>query len=872
LRHDRSTVPIATPMSTIAHGPLVGRQREVEDVLRLLEGARLVTITGAGGSGKTRVALEVATRADPDAVLVQLAAVSDPALVAPAIAQQLGLGGTAAEEGVLEALADRSLLLCLDNFEQVVDAAPLLAHILAAAPRVRLLVTSRTSLRLSEEQEFSLAPLDATEAVEFFTLRARRLQPGFEPDDAVREICRRLDGLPLALELAAARIKLLAPAQILDRLDRRLPLLGSGARDAPERHRTLDATIDWSYRLLTAEEQALFARLSVFPGGCTLDAAEVVGGEGADTLDQLASVLDKSLLYRRGGEDEPRYRMLETLRAYAADRLADEPAVAAATHRSQVAHYLGLAEAAEAQMVSGRYAHWIAVFRNELDNLEATILWALEHDPESGLRILGAIGSRVFHLAPARVAAWLDRALDVGRTAAVPPAVAARVATTAGYVRLVVRELDRAERVLLAAVTEWERIGDLGETARARALLGTVHAHVGRVENAREQVARALAEADEAGDERIRMMVRSNAGSALSVVDDHDGARAVLEELIPLAERAGASSFLFVARVNLGAVLLRQDPVRAAAVFGAALAQTDIADTQILHAREGIAMATLLTGDAEGARRLFGAYLDSARDSGRKGEVQAAVGGLMGVAIGRGDAAAAARLAGARAVIAPGVKLPSYLERFATEAREALGEETFERLAAEGAALPLDEVLAPVVADGGHEAARRTFVFTDIVSSTQLLELIGDAAWGALVAWHDRTLRRLFASHGGEEVDHAGDGFFVSFAAAEAAVACAVSVQRTLAEHRRSEGFAPEVRVGIHTADAERRADGGYHGIGVHTAARIAASAGGGEIAASLETARAAGAAVGGEPRSLVLKGLSAPVTVVDLDWRESSL
>jgi len=197
---------------TSAVGPLVGRRQEVAELRSLLEAERLVTLTGAGGSGKTRIALEVVSSFDGEAAFVGLAPVRDASLVAAVIAQELGIGGTGAEEALIEALESRRLLLCLDNFEHVIGAAPFVARLLAASPELRVLITSQTPLRLSGEQEFPLAPLVVDEAVEFFTVRARRFQPAFQPDDAVVEICRRLDGLPLALELAAARVKLLSPA------------------------------------------------------------------------------------------------------------------------------------------------------------------------------------------------------------------------------------------------------------------------------------------------------------------------------------------------------------------------------------------------------------------------------------------------------------------------------------------------------------------------------------------------------------------------------------------------------------------------------------------------------------------------------------
>ena len=295
--------------------PFLGRERELSEVLKLLsrEDVRILTLTGPGGTGKTRLAAQVAGLASgqyPHGVWwVPLAPLRDPELVLATAEQALG-----ARNGLAEHIVEKRLLLLFDNFEHMIEAAAGLAELLASCPNLDLLVTSREPLHISGEQEYSVPPLRHEEGVGFFVTRARAVEPDFELDEAVTEICRGLDDLPLALELAAARVKVLSPKQILARLDQRLPLLTGGARDAPERQRTLRATIEWSYELLTREEQHLFARLSVFVGGCTLEAVEEVAGADLDTLQSL---VDKSLL--RLSED--RYWMLETIREYAGERL-----------------------------------------------------------------------------------------------------------------------------------------------------------------------------------------------------------------------------------------------------------------------------------------------------------------------------------------------------------------------------------------------------------------------------------------------------------------------------------------------------------------------------------------------------------------------
>jgi predicted ATPase/class 3 adenylate cyclase len=861
-RHNQRVVSAAAIATSV--GPLVGRRRELAALQALVEVERLVTITGAGGSGKTRVALELMASAERDTAFVPLAAVREPAHVAAAIAQELGLG-RGDEQELVAALAQRRLLLCLDNFEHVVEAAPLVTRLLAAAPDLRVLVTSRTPLRVSGEQEFPLEPLAREDAVAFFAARARRFRPDFEPDEAVAEICRRLDDLPLALELAAVRVKLLAPAQILERLERRLPLLTGGARDLPERHRTLRATIDWSYQLLSVEEARLFQRLALFPGGCTLEAVEAVAGSVPDPFERLASLVDKSLLRRQDDAASPRFRMLETLREYALERLEDSGETAAA-HAAQCAHYVALAKCDRLEGTGPRYAEWEDLSRAELDNVESVVLWALDHDGPAAVEIVANWGLRLHRLGPARVGTWIERVLTVAETA--PPAEAARVYGTLAAVNT--RRRDHAgaaalyERALaLAAQHSPERVPSL------RARLAAAWAYMGRDEEGAAALELALAEARATNDDATLRGVLISVGYATVALHDLERGRAVLEEALVLCERTGAMRALATTHNNLGTVLLETEPERAAAHFRAGLAVPGLGPDQ-LRLREGLGVCALMLGDPESARRQL---LDVARETrriGRLGTLHASVTSLAAVAAATGRHETAARIAGATRAFRPSVAVEPYLRAFFADARRALGEERWGRLHADGEQLSIDDAIELAAAGEAAEEVRRAFVFTDIVSSTQLLELIGDDAWGDLVSWHDRTLRALFAAHAGEEVDHAGDGFFVAFPGAREAVACAGAIQLSLAAHRQANGFAPQVRIGVHSADATR-SDGGYRGLGVHTAARIAALAGGGEVVASLATADAAGASTAGPAEHVELKGLAEPVPVVRVAWRDAA-
>jgi predicted ATPase/class 3 adenylate cyclase len=354
-------------------GPLIGRERELEETIALLgERARLLTLTGAGGSGKTRLALQLAAEVAegfPDGVFwVPLAGVTERELVLPTVAATIG-----AKDGLADYLEPKRLLLLLDNFEQVLGAASELGDLLERCPNVKLLVTSRAALRLSGEREYEVEPLPETDAVSLFADRARAVVPSFEPDESVPEICRRLDGLPLAIELAAARTRILPPAQLLARLGRRLPLLTGGSRDAPERQRTLRATIEWSYDLLSATEQELFRRLAVFAGSLTVEAAEKIAEADLDTLESL---VERSLLRRWASG---RLGMLETIREFGLERLA-ESGEREATARAHLNYFLALAEAAQVKGESYT-PEGLDRLDSERDNFRAAMRWGARRGP-----------------------------------------------------------------------------------------------------------------------------------------------------------------------------------------------------------------------------------------------------------------------------------------------------------------------------------------------------------------------------------------------------------------------------------------------------------------------------------------------------------
>jgi predicted ATPase/class 3 adenylate cyclase len=397
----------------------VGRSGELARVRGLLGTGRLLTLTGAGGTGKTRLALEAAGQQIPEfpggVFFVELAPIEDPDLVASAIAQALGVREEPARpilDTLKDDLAERQLLLLLDNFEQILPAAPVIADLLTVSKGLKVLVTSRAGLHLRGEQEFTVPPLrlpeapdlltvdqlSEYEAVTLFVQRARALDPEFaiteENARVVAQICARLDGLPLAIELAASRIKLLAPSAMLERLEHRLALLTGGARDLPSRQRTLRETIGWSYDLLRPHEQTFFSRLAVFVGGWTIEAADAVAnpdeGLGIDTLDVVGSLVDKSLVGKEVDTSELRFGMLETIREYSAEQL-EETEAPNEIRRRHAAYFLDMAEAAEAELTR-RDLGWLDRLEREHDNIRAALQWAMDaEDVETGLRMTGAL-------------------------------------------------------------------------------------------------------------------------------------------------------------------------------------------------------------------------------------------------------------------------------------------------------------------------------------------------------------------------------------------------------------------------------------------------------------------------------------------------
>ena len=468
----------------IQSSAFVGRDRELEEAGALLRAHRLVTLVGPGGSGKTRLALQLAADAVdafPDGVFwVPLQALRDPDLVERAIGASIG-----ADDGLIERISNKRLLLLLDNFEQVIEAASTVAALLAATPNAKVLVTSREPLQVESEQRYPVEPLPDRDAVTLFAVRARSVVPRFEVTPAVEEICQRLDGLPLAVELAAARVALLEPDELLRRLDRRLPFLTSSFRDAPERQRTLRGTIAWSYELLNPAEQELFRRLAVFRGSFSVEAAEAICG--AD-LDLLQALVVKSLVRRWG---TGRLGILDTIREYALERL-EESSEADGIRRRHAQFYLDVAESANLNPSmfdqTKPIRHEIA--REEQNEIYGALAWALETKSLTlGLRLATNVGGYLWSVnRPQEGGRYFDRLVENANLDDVPPEILADALREYGAQAFLAGDTDKAQRLTEQSLAIYEQLGDEHGCAVMLHRLGINELAAGDIERARAHV------------------------------------------------------------------------------------------------------------------------------------------------------------------------------------------------------------------------------------------------------------------------------------------------------------------------------------------------------------------------------------------------
>ena len=509
--------------------PLVGRDRELAAAGALLRENRLVTLVGPGGSGKTRLALQLAAELIEDfeggVFWVPLQAVADPRLVESAIAQSVGAG-----DGVAEFLGGRTALLLLDNLEQVLEAAPDLAELLRETSRVKLLATSREPLNLVGEQRFPLEPLPDEDAITLFLERARAVDAGFSASPAVGEICRRLDGLPLALELAAARVSVLSAEALASRLERALPLLTGGARDVPERQRTLRSTIAWSYELLTEDEQRAFRSLAVFAGSFDLDAALPVGGVD---LDALQSLTDKSLVRRWGSG---RFGMLETIHEFAAERLS-EAGEDGEVGRRHAVHFLAVAQSAKLA-VDDDGPGSPETARLERANLRGALQWAVDNrESELGLRLAVALVRFWVSEAPFEGDQWFG-ALLAG-AGDLDQGLRADALRDHGGVVYILGQFDRGMALYEESLAIYRSLGDELGVAHMLHRLAVDAVRVGDLERGRVLTEEALAMAAGLGARREEALALSTLGSI--AFQEGRSARAIelLEQSVEVAAEVG---------------------------------------------------------------------------------------------------------------------------------------------------------------------------------------------------------------------------------------------------------------------------------------------------------------------------------------------
>jgi predicted ATPase/class 3 adenylate cyclase len=775
--------------------PFIGREQEVAAVMQLLRQpeVRLLTLTGPGGMGKTRLALQVAAelveRFADGVFLVPLAPVSEAELVVPAVMQTLLLkeaGGPSPLAQLKTALKDKQMLLLLDNFEQVIAAAVRVAELLAACPKLKIIVTSRVVLHVRAEYEFAVPPLSLPnpkrlpdlvalsqyEAVALFMQRAQAVKPEFAVTNAtapaVASICARLDGMPLAIELAAARVKFFAPQALLARLEQGLALLAGGSRDLPARQQTLRAAMAWSYDLLSVEEKALFRRLAVFVDGCTIEAAEVVcraaGELEGDLVDGLVSLVDKSMLRQEEqAEGEPRFRMLQVLREFGLECL-DTAGEAEVMRRAHAHFFLRLSEQAEPELRGPNQVAWLERLEQEHENLRAALEWALEgvaDDEQAPERRKIALRLSVAlepfweirgHYSEARTFLEQTLAKSEGTNTALRARVLRATALFADYLG----DLDRAEMLARQSLSLSQELEETRGISDALFLLGTIIWMRGKV-----------AEAVSLSEERVRLMRQGGEPGELAVAlsyladhvsmhGDYSRGQALYVEALALFRQTGnellvgamlvqsalhlwfslGDPVIIVQRLQQGQALINKVGDRhwsaqcsnlAALVALSAgeltraydLTQEYLALCREVDARYNIGWALHLMGRVQarqGDRRAaFSSYRQSlaiSRELGERFNIPDNLEGLAGVAAAEGEFRWAAQLWGAAEALReasaqplPPVDRASYELAVASD-RAQLGDEVFAAAWQEGRAMPLEQVIDDVL-KGKDEAGKQ---------------------------------------------------------------------------------------------------------------------------------------------------------------------
>lgn len=715
---------------------LVGRAQEAAAVRELLlrSDARLVTLIGPGGTGKTRLSLQVAAdlldHFEHGAYFVALAAVTDADRVPSTIAQTLNIseqGSKPLLHTLKDYFRDKQMLLVLDNFEQVTTAAPLVVELLDAAPKLRILVSSRAALRVYGEKEFlvpplrlpelsqlpSLEQLTQYEAVQLFIERAQDVKPDFlvtnENAPAVAEICHRLDGLPLAIELAATRIRLLPPSALLARLSSRLKLLTSGARNLPTRQQTLRGAIDWSYNLLDAGEQRLFRRLGIFVGGCTLEAAEAVcnadGDLAVDLLDGIESLVEKSLLRQiETASGEPRFIMLQTIWEYAAEQLAESDE-AAAVERHHTSFFLTLAEAADPQLKGPQQVEWLERLETEHDNLRAALRRARENgDAETSLRLSSALAwfwRLRGHLSEG--SAWLEGALALTNGSEHGSAWLGSMLSGLATLTMLQGQLPAARRYVQQSRVLFQVTKDIHGLAFALRTLGLINLFQGDTPAANAALEESFTLYQMSGDTWGVGMSLMILGMGALKQGDYATARARFEESLTRFRQAGDPWFTAVLLNNLGDLArMEGDNGRATILYDESLAlfrktgsKRDIAAS--LH---NLAYVAHNQNDHQRAAQLFEESLARQQELGNQEGVTECLAGFARLAATHGKLGAAARLFGAVAALRQAIGALAWpagtteYEQNVARVREQLDAPTFASTWAEGQMMTLDEAVA----------------------------------------------------------------------------------------------------------------------------------------------------------------------------------
>jgi predicted ATPase/class 3 adenylate cyclase len=756
---------------------LIGREREIAEVKRLLSTTRLLTLIGSGGCGKTRLAFQVAAEVleeYPDGVWqVELAALADPAVVPNTVASVLGVreeGSRSLSAALPEFLRPKSLLLVLDNCEHLLSACAQLADaLLRSCPNLRLLTTSREGLGIGGELTYrvpslSLPNMDGLpliqdlvrcEAVRLFVDRATSSRPEFvvthKNAPVVAQVCRRLDGIPLAIELAAARVKVLSVGQIAERLDDRFRLLTGGSRTSLPRHQTLRAAMDWSHDLLSERERILFRRLAVFAGGWTLGAAETVCAgeriESHDVLNLLTGLIEKSLVLVETNEGEIRYRLLETIRQYGDERLQEsgERLTLRQLHRDW---YLELAERAEMELEGRAQSVWLERLESELDNFRAALLWSAESgEVDSGLRLGGAL-LRFWHVRGhiTEGRAWLNRGLSSSSSASV--AARAKALNGAGWLAWLHWDLVQAAAQCEASVRLFRELGNISGLVSALTNLGLIVSRLGDYQRATALFGEGLTLSRELGDKGQIAFVLRQMGITLWRKGDYSGATQEFQEALMLHREVGGTlgvaydlhGLALVARVQGDLVRATALGEESLALFrelrdpgGMAAAQNslglvaqgrgDYAQAIALHeesltlfrkigdkggiglALNCLGLASLRQESYDPASRVCKDSLIMRREVGDKVGIAECLGGLAGLAGAQGQAERAVRLFGAAEVLreAMGIPLPPsdrvYHEQQIVSIRARLGDAAFAKARKTGRAMPLDQTIADALSD-----------------------------------------------------------------------------------------------------------------------------------------------------------------------------